>query len=62
MKGFAHELLLVAKKIEDRIADDGSILGWRGFHVDLDRLTDLVEALQLGARGIFPEDEENRTP
>jgi hypothetical protein len=42
-----------------RIPESGQILGWRGFHTDLDTAKDAIERLELGVRGIFKSDDES---
>lgn len=52
MRKLAAELAVLADALLTRVADDGTILGWRGFHIQLDSIDDLTERLRLLARGI----------
>lgn len=49
----ASEIQELAVKLRSRIPTEGQILGWRGFHIDLDEIDDLTRRLRLGARGVF---------
>ena len=52
LKSLADDLVRTANNIRKRIADDGTILGWRGFHLDIENAADLLEALPFKARGV----------
>lgn len=53
MKELAAALQRAAVRVVSRVPDEGPILGWRGFHVDLDEVEDLANQLRDGARGVF---------
>ncbi len=45
-----RELIRLAELAEARIGDDGQILGWRGFHVELDEMSGILDSLKVEAR------------
>ena len=47
-----NELVMAASNANSRLDDQGRVLGWRGFHIDLDRVEELTEALRMRVRGI----------
>ena len=68
MKKLAAELAVLADSFLTRVADDGTILGtilgWRGFHIQLDSIEDLADRMRLLARGVdrpMREDEASET-
>lgn len=63
MRKMAAELALLSESLFTRVADDGTILGWQGFHVQLDSIEDLAQRMRLLARGIDrPMREDNAVP
>jgi signal transduction protein with GAF and PtsI domain len=52
LKDLAGALQRAAVRVVSRIPDEGPVLGWRGFHIDLDEIEDLVGQLRMKARGL----------
>jgi hypothetical protein len=46
----ARELMSLAEKVHDRIGDEGEVLGWNGFHVDLDLIEEACGQLRTMVR------------
>ncbi len=46
----------LVETVHGRVPFEGPVLGWRGFHMDLDDIDDLTRQLRLGARGVFESD------
>ena len=50
LRKLARELMRLTDSVHDRIGDDGQILGWRGFHIDLDLIEEGVEQMRALVR------------
>lgn len=48
----ADGLVRVAASIRSRVTDNGAVLGWRGFHLDIENACVLLEAMPFKARGV----------
>lgn len=56
VKKMAGDLVKLAESVDKRVAEDGQILGWRGFHIDLDEIEEKVELMKLAVRGVFKDE------
>lgn len=48
----AESLKKTAAMLHSRVSQEGAIVGWRGFHIDLDYAEECLQKLRLKSRGL----------